>query len=456
MPEPSHNRRSSDPKASQLETVDKDEIAVSVRNVSKMFRLGTTAKTFKEQVLQRSGQTTEFQALRDVSFEIIKGETFGIIGHNGSGKSTLLKLISGIMRPTSGDVLVRGRLAALLELGAGFHPDLTGTENIYLNGSILGFSEEYVSDAYGDIVAFAELEEFIETPVKHYSSGMRARLGFSVATHLEPDVLLIDEVLAVGDESFKRKCMERVHRFRSLDRTMVLVSHSASTVAQLCDRSAVLSHGEVIFLGDSEDAIKAHRTELSDRSAARAARSEHGEEDLQSAVQAVGTRFASGDVEPDVGPGDDVTLITEVEVVEPVEFRVRLGLRTEEGLVLLNRASTGLLGGPLNLPAGRHSLAFTLHRLPLRDGRYIIDITIESSNGKKRYDRDGGAASFNVNSGTRGLGLVVAKVSCELLDAEAEPEPGTPHAVPSTDTNTNRRTGDRPAKTIAAKGSPSR
>ena len=391
------------------------ELAVSVRSVSKTFRLGTNAKTLKERLIHRSDQQrSDFKALNDVSFDIKKGETFGIVGHNGSGKSTMLKLISGIMRPSGGDILVRGRLAALLELGAGFHPDLTGMENIHLNGSILGFSESYVDNAYDDIVAFAELEEFIRTPVKHYSSGMRARLGFSVATHLEPDVLLIDEVLAVGDESFKRKCMERVHRFRSLGRTMVLVSHSASTVAQLCDRSAVLSHGELIFLGDSDEAIKVHRAELSNRSAGRTERRSRPEDSQRVPVRCVGTSFESGDIEPSVKPGDDVTLVTEVEVADNIEFRVRLTLRTEEGLVLLNRASTGLLGGPVQLPPGRHSLAFTLHDLPVRDGRYIVDVIVESADGKTRFDRDGGAASFHVESGTRGLGLVVVKVSCRL------------------------------------------
>jgi ABC-2 type transport system ATP-binding protein len=406
------------------ESRETDDVAVSVRGVSKTFRLGTSAKTFKERMLHRSNDRSDFQALTDVSFDIKQGETFGIIGHNGSGKSTLLKLISGIMRPTSGDILVRGRLAALLELGAGFHPDLTGTENIYLNGSILGFNEDYIDDAYDDIVAFAELEEFISTPVKHYSSGMRARLGFSVATHLEPDVLLIDEVLAVGDESFKRKCMERVHRFRSLNRTMVLVSHSASTVGQLCSRSAVLAHGEVVFIGDSDDAIKAHRAELSNRSADRTARTRNrpGTIEQASPVRSVGTVFASGEVEPAVKPGDDVSLVTNLEVNESIAFRIRLSLRTEEGLVLLNRATTGLLGGPLQLEAGRHRLAFTLHHLPLRDGRYIIDVIVESEDGSRRFDRDGGAAVFQVDSGTRGLGLVVVDMSCEVLDAESAVE----------------------------------
>ncbi len=419
MPYRADQRRPTD--IERLTNIPESELAVSVRSVSKAFRLGTAAATFKERLLQKDPAVSEFWALRDVSFDIRRGETFGIIGHNGSGKSTLLKLIAGIMSPTSGDILIRGRLAALLELGAGFHPDLTGAENIYLNGSILGFDESYVDRAYDSIVEFAELEEFIQTPVKHYSSGMRARLGFSVATHLEPDVLLIDEVLAVGDESFKRKCMERVHRFRSLDRTMILVSHSASTVAQLCDRSAVVSHGELVFVGESEQAIRVHRDELSGRSAARADRPARETQVSEAPVRVVGAEFETGDIEPSVKPGDDITLLARIEVAEPTEFRVRLSMRTEEGLVLLNRASTGLLGGALDLDPGMYGLAFKLHDLPLRDGLYIVDVIVESTDGKKRFDRKGGAASFRIDSGTRGLGLLVVKVSCELLDDNRDP-----------------------------------
>lgn len=375
-------------------------------------------------MLGRRSKPAEFRALNDVTFDIYQGETFGIIGHNGSGKSTLLKLISGIMEPTDGDILVRGRLAALLELGAGFHPELTGSENIFLNGSILGLDREYVEEAYDDIVGFAELEGFIDVPVKHYSSGMRARLGFSVATHLEPDVLLIDEVLAVGDERFKRKCMERVHRFRSLGRTMVLVSHSASTVAQLCSRSAVLDDGELLFVGDSEEAIKIHRAALSRRSTGHT--SDRPEADSNSTpVKALNGRFIGDDVEPSLRPESDLTFLAEVRVFRPVEMRVRLTIRTEEGLVLFNRASSGLMGGPIAASAGDYTLAFTLRRLPLRDGRYIIDFNVESADGHERFDRLGAAAGFQVESGTRGLGLVVIDASCQLVQTPTNeaPEP---------------------------------
>ncbi|MCL4151441.1 UNVERIFIED_CONTAM: hypothetical protein GTU68_057959, partial [Idotea baltica] len=191
--------------------------------------------------------------------QIFEGETFGILGHNGSGKSTLLKVIAGTIRPTNGRVRTRGRLSALLELGAGFHPDLTGRENIFLNGSILGIPKPKIEEIFDDIVRFAELEEFINLQVKYYSSGMQGRLGFAVATNLEPDVLLIDEVLAVGDEAFQAKCMERVHRFRQLGRTMVLVSHGTEQVRQLCNRAAVMEKGHVLYVGDTDEAIEIYR-----------------------------------------------------------------------------------------------------------------------------------------------------------------------------------------------------
>jgi ABC-2 type transport system ATP-binding protein len=183
----------------------------------------------------------------------------GVIGRNGSGKSTLLKIIGGILAPTTGTASRRGRLAPLLELGAGFHPDLTGRENVYLNAAILGMSQRETRAVFDDIVAYSGIESFIDSPVKHYSSGMYVRLGFSVAVHTDPDLLLVDEVLAVGDEAFQRKCMNTIHEFQADGRTIVFVSHSADQVRELCDRVVVLEHGEQVFDGDAEGALAAMR-----------------------------------------------------------------------------------------------------------------------------------------------------------------------------------------------------
>ena len=193
----------------------------------------------------------ELWALRDVSFSVQEGESLGLIGPNGSGKSTALKLISRILEPTKGQVKVRGRVAALLELGAGFHPDLTGRENIYLNGAILGLSQQQMEQRFEEIVEFTELDHFIDSPIRHYSSGMKMRLGFSVATHVDADVLLIDEILAVGDEVFRRKCLDHIRSFRQAGKTIVFVSHSLEAVTQLCDRAIWLEEGGIRAQGSA-------------------------------------------------------------------------------------------------------------------------------------------------------------------------------------------------------------
>src|SRR5437773_4140393 len=200
----------------------------------------------------------EFWALQDVSFSVEPGEAFGIIGSNGAGKSTILKVLSGIMRPTRGTLHVKGRLSALIEVSAGFHPDLTGRENIYLNGTILGMTRAEIKRRFDAIVAFSELEEFLDTPVKRYSSGMFARLGFSVAAHVEPDVLIVDEVLSVGDYLFQQKCLERMNEIMSGGATVVFVSHNLRAVSTLCARSLLLERGRVIKIGPSNEVIRTY------------------------------------------------------------------------------------------------------------------------------------------------------------------------------------------------------
>lgn len=226
-------------------------LSVEVKDVSKMFRLYHEKNQYlKTTVLRRHrSRFDEFWALRGVSIDITTGETFGIIGSNGSGKSTLLKCLAGILSPDGGTVSINGRMSALLELGAGFHPDLSGRENVYLNGAILGMSRSEVNSKFDDIVEFAGLGTFIDTPVKNYSSGMVVRLGFAVAINVDPEVLIVDEVLAVGDLSFQQKCLERINDMRSEGRTVVIVSHGLNEVSQLCDSVAWISDGRVVETG---------------------------------------------------------------------------------------------------------------------------------------------------------------------------------------------------------------
>jgi ABC-type polysaccharide/polyol phosphate transport system ATPase subunit len=248
-----------------------NDIALRLDGVYKKFRKGELYDSMRDLIpalgrrLLRGPspdalKSREFWALQDVSVEIRRGEAFGIIGSNGAGKSTMLKLISGIMRPTRGSVKVFGRLSALIDVSAGFHPDLTGRENIYLNGTILGMTREEIRRRFDAIVAFSELEEFLDTPVKRYSSGMFARLGFSVAAHVEPEILIVDEVLSVGDYLFQQKCLERMNEIMAADATIIFVSHNLRAVAALCARSLLLDRGRVVQISPSNETIKAYLT----------------------------------------------------------------------------------------------------------------------------------------------------------------------------------------------------
>lgn len=240
-----------------------DDETIRLENVSVMYRVPTERiGTFKEYMIRRIQGRVEhrdFLALKNVNLSVKRGEVFGLIGHNGAGKSTLLKLVARVLRPTEGRVLVRGRVAPLLELGAGFHPELNGRENIFLNGSLLGYTYQEMEKKYQGIVEFAELQDFINAPLRTYSSGMWARLGFAVATDVDPDVLIIDEILGVGDESFQRKSAARIKSFQEQGVTIFLVSHNMTAIESMCHRVAWLDHGEVRAVGDVPDVIRQYR-----------------------------------------------------------------------------------------------------------------------------------------------------------------------------------------------------
>ena len=253
-------------------------VAISVQNVSKRYRLGEISRVqllgdIHRWWMKRRGRKShardqatvaepeekgDFWALKDISFELKQGETIAIIGANGAGKSTLLKIISRITAPTTGIVRIRGRIGTLLEVGTGFHPELTGRDNVFLNGAILGMSRNEVKRKFDDIVGFAGLEQFIDTPVKRYSSGMYVRLAFSVAAFLEPEVLIIDEVLSVGDAQFQIQCMQRMEQIIKDGRTLIFVSHGADVVQQVCRRAIFLQKGKIMFDGATDDALAAY------------------------------------------------------------------------------------------------------------------------------------------------------------------------------------------------------
>ena len=411
------------------------DFAVDVRNVSKRFRLAHGQyNTVKERLIHggRRKSTEDFWALRDVSLTVREGETVGILGRNGSGKSTLLKCICGVLQPTDGEVAVRGKLAGLLELGAGFQQDLTGRENIYLNGSLLGMSKREVDRVFDAIVDFSELEEFIDGPVKFYSSGMYVRLGFAVAVNVDPDILVIDEVLAVGDERFQRKCIDRVKQFQDEGRTILLVTHSADTVRSICDRGVVLSHGRLVGEGEPGEATRIFREGLmaegagmsiADPAVPAAPGSEAGGSDLADAERPVRFRSVhrvySGDNSvPYMQTGDDLTIRVEFEALYPTDDVVfSLEIRNDEDYTIL-RTDTTIIGVSIDAPPGVGVMHFGIVNMPLLDGSFSFAIGIQSRSGIL-YDWRENAGEFEVMNPGRTTGFLRMDVHAALISTES-------------------------------------
>jgi ABC-2 type transport system ATP-binding protein len=344
--------------------------AIQIEGISKMFRLYRERPTsLKQRLLVSRSRSEEFWALRDVSFDIADGSSLGLIGHNGSGKTTLLKCIAGILRPTAGMIRYRGRLAALLELGAGFHPDLTGRENVYLNASFLGLSRRETDRIYDDVVAFAELEDFMDNQVKFYSSGMLVRLGFAVAVHVDPEILLVDEVLAVGDEAFQAKCLNRIRGFQREGRTIVLVTHALDTVRQVCDRAVMLDHGELYAKGSPLDVVRELRYVLLRRDPAFVP--EEGTREVE--LSEVSLIRSDGTTERPVRAGEDLTIQIDARADRTVtdlvaSFQV---LDSANYPVVEGRETVGRIDG-------KKRVRFTLRGLPLVPGRYFVSVGLYS------------------------------------------------------------------------------
>ncbi|MAP62551.1 MAG: ABC transporter ATP-binding protein [Microbacterium sp.] len=359
-------------------------VVVAVEGVSKSFSMRKD-NSLKERVvtLGRLGRTYRevFDSLKSVNLDIRAGTTIGLMGPNGSGKSTLLKIIGGIIEPSAGRVRRRGRLAALLELGAGFHPDLSGRDNVYLNASILGLSREETDAQFSDIVAFSEIGDFIDTQVKFYSSGMYVRLAFAVAVHTDPDILLVDEVLAVGDEAFQRKCMDKIREFQREGRTIILVSHSASQVMEVCDEGVVLHDGEIAFVGSASDATKIHRDILEGK------RRDHIEAESEEPTEApakVSAVTLSGLTGPDgqALPGDAVHIDIHVEISEPLDdWNTSVSIDTPHGQQVFGTGSRrlGVPHGPT--APGTHTIRYTLPDLALAGGTYFINAVVADAVG---------------------------------------------------------------------------
>ncbi|MBV8559595.1 MAG: ABC transporter ATP-binding protein [Acidimicrobiia bacterium] len=378
---------------------------ITVEEVSKRFRLYHERNQSLKIWMMRGRRAAfeEFWALRDVSLEIEQGKTFGLIGENGSGKSTLLKCIAKILRPDSGRIGVTGKVSALLELGAGFHPELSGRENVYLNGSILGLGKRELDRIFDDIVGFAGLERFIDTPVKNYSSGMYIRLGFSVAINVDPDILLIDEILAVGDEQFQRKCNEKFADFKNEGKTVVIVSHSLGSVRNMCDRVALLDHGRVKELGPASEVVDAYLGGVhTDRQAV--------EEEEEATT---GTRWGSGEVvvERIELLGSTGMPATWVKTGDQVTVRLHYAARAQVAKpvfkVVVSRADGMEISGPNTRDAGMvpESISeegyvdLVIDNFPLLPGTYDITSSVQDYSCLHDYDVRHRALRFDVEQG---------------------------------------------------------
>jgi ABC-type polysaccharide/polyol phosphate transport system ATPase subunit len=371
--------------------------------VSRSFRVYPKAqRTLKDLFVSRGrARAREVEALRDVSLEVEPGGAVGLVGRNGSGKTTLLRLISGIIKPSSGRIEAGGRIASLLELGAGFHPDFTGRENVYLNGSIHGLSRARVRELMDEIVAFAELERFIDLPVRTYSSGMYMRLGFAVASHIQSDVLLLDEVFAVGDEQFQRKCFGKIAEFKGRGGTIVFVSHDAQAVERLCDRAVLLRQGAVQFDGDTREAIAEYRRLLAadvNPDELSAGLREWGNGDAR--VVSAQLLDSDGEERMQFAAGEPATVRLVVVAQEGVTApRVSLELRDDGGLVLGSASQdTRELGW--SGATGERELLFSLDRLPLADGRFHLRIAlVDAEHGTLQHSLEDALRFFVFPSG---------------------------------------------------------
>jgi ABC-2 type transport system ATP-binding protein/lipopolysaccharide transport system ATP-binding protein len=359
---------------------------VRVRGLSKRYRIYSERRdSLRERFVSRRGSRYEdFWALRDVDLDIPSGQTFGLIGHNGSGKSTLLKLIAGIHRPTEGAVDVRGRVAALLELGAGFHPELTGRENVYLSGAILGLSRRFIDARMDEIVEFAGVSQFFDSPLKVYSSGMAMRLGFAVASHVDADILLVDEAIAVGDEAFQRKCMEHIYRLRKSGTTIVLVSHSMSTVADLCDQALWLDHGSPQEIGPAPSVISSYLTEVNQQEATAEVVSDDGA-DLPAPnrcgsgeirIEGIDYVDAAGDVVNTLIAGEACTFRIRFEALEAMdEVTFGVAFDTESGTRIAG-PNHGYGPTSVSVRRGPGTAEFHVDELLLQPGRYEITTAV--------------------------------------------------------------------------------
>lgn len=361
-------------------------------HVSKKYRVrqrsesGAARNRILRKLQSLRGRAEDFWAVRDVSFEVRRGEALGIIGHNGAGKSTILKLLSNITAPSSGEIMINGRLSALIEVGSGFHPELTGRENIYLNGSILGMTRRQISDRLDSIVDFAGVRQFLDTPVKRYSSGMYVRLGFSIAAHLDPDILLLDEVLAVGDAAFQEKCLTRISEMKEAGTTIVFISHDLGAVERLCDRVLLMQRGEIVASGEPREIVAQYQTIAVALKPASSADAPLANQEKLAEVRALTFQDASGREADILHTGDPFTARLDFMAhahLEDVVFEVFFYAADGEQHC---QCTTEVSGERIDLEPGAGTVAFDGPGLALLPGIYCTDVVIRERNTPKFFD----------------------------------------------------------------------
>ena len=385
--------------------------AIVAENISKVFRLHENqASSIKERLIHLGrSHHRDFQALQPMDLTIGTGGPLGSLGHNGSGKSTLLKCISGILGPTTGQIRVRGRIASLLELGAGFHPELTGRENVYINAAFLGINRREIARRFDDIVEFAELSEFIDEPVKHYSSGMYVRLGFAVAINVDPDILLVDEVLAVGDEVFQRKCLDRVRQFQQEGRTIVVVTHAADVVRQVCQRAIVLHHGQMIADARPGEAIRIFREHLHGALVETAVAFDAVDDALR--ITGVALHHEHEDQRRFLLPGEGLILDLDYSARRPVEQpTLNVSVLSTDGQTMY-AADFDLLQEGVGPLYGDGSIRVEFGRVPLLDGSYAVSTRIADRHDADLVAARDGRDEFTVLNPGEASGVVAFEVT---------------------------------------------
>jgi ABC-type polysaccharide/polyol phosphate transport system ATPase subunit len=413
--------------------------AISIRDVSKRFRLYRGRRVFTvKDLFVRGGRAglfagEEMWALRNVSLELARGRMVGIVGSNGSGKSTLLKLIGGILKPTSGTVSVTGRLSALIELGAGFHPEFTGRENVFINGVLLGLSRAEIRERFDEIVAFAGLAPYIDNPVKTYSSGMYMRLGFAIAVTVDPHILLIDEVLAVGDESFQHKCVSKIQEFKGRGKTIVLVTHDLGSVERLCDEAVWLEGGRLMARGGPREIIDRYLGQVAQEEAAVLdAAHEQAEEALSAGtaqrwgsreIEITGVRLTdqAGHERYLYETGEPCTIRLAFRAQRPIEDPVfGIGIFRKDGVCCYG-TNTAIDGLAVSKLAGSGEVAVRIGRLELVEGEYLLDVAAHARDGHP-YDYHSRLYTLAVRSRTKDTGVARLAHDWEIReegDAEA-------------------------------------